>query len=226
MPYPPLVTGLWRTQQKGVNAKLTRLWVRMQVGLKRMFDLQCLESDKASKLHFCPSPRRMANTYTTLHHKLTNAFKTSNQIFHNKEKHMATVDFEDLSVGQFAEYAKTVTEADILLFTAVSGDNNPVHLNAEYAEAPMFKGRIAHGMLSAGFISTILGTRLPGEGTIYLGQTLKFKAPVRIGDTVTARATVLSLDPAKKRVVLSTVCTVKGAVVIEGEATVIAPSRG
>ena len=139
---------------------------------------------------------------------------------------MPTVSCEDLSVGQTAEYAKTVTEADILLFTAVSRDNNPVHLNAEYAVTTMFKGRIAHGMLSAGFISTILGTRLPGEGTIYLGQTLKFKAPVRIGDTVTAKATVLTLDPAKKRVTLSTVCSVKDTVVIEGEAVVIAPSRG
>ena len=101
-----------------------------------------------------------------------------------------------------------------------------MHTNEEFAQGTPFKGRIAHGMLSAGFISTILGTRLPGEGTIYLGQTLKFKAPVRIGDTVTAKATVLTLDPAKKRVTLSTVCTVKDTVVIEGEAVVIAPSRG
>ena len=138
---------------------------------------------------------------------------------------MPTVYFEDLSVGQSAEYGKTVTEADILLFSAVSGDNNPVHLNAEYAENSMFKSRIAHGMLSAGFISAVLGTRLPGEGAIYLGQTLKFKAPVRIGDTVTATATVAALDPAKKRVTLTTVCKVKDTVVIEGEAVVIAPSK-
>lgn len=137
-----------------------------------------------------------------------------------------TCYFEDLSIGQSAEYAKTITEADVLLFVAVSGDDNPVHINAEYAETTMFKGRIAHGMLSAGFISTVLGTRLPGPGTIYLGQNLKFKAPVRIGDTVTAKVTVTALDPAKKRVTLSTVCTVKGNVVIDGEAVVIAPSKG
>lgn len=136
-----------------------------------------------------------------------------------------TVFFEDLEIGQSAEYAKTVTEADILMFVGVSGDDNPVHINAEYAETTFFKTRIAHGMLSAGFISTVLGTRLPGPGTIYLGQNLKFKAPVRIGDTVTAKATVTALDPAKKRVTLSTVCTVKDTVVIEGEATVLAPSR-
>lgn len=136
-----------------------------------------------------------------------------------------TVYFEDLEIGQSAEYAKTVTDADVLLFSGVSGDDNPVHINQEYAETTMFKTRIAHGMLSAGFISTVLGTRLPGPGTIYLGQNLKFKAPVRIGDTVTAKATVTALDPAKKRVTLSTICTVKGTVVIEGEATVIAPSR-
>lgn len=137
-----------------------------------------------------------------------------------------TCYFEDLSIGQSAEYAKTITEADVLLFVAVSGDDNPVHINAEYAETTMFKGRIAHGMLSAGFISTVLGTRLPGPGTIYLGQNLKFKAPVRIGDTVTAKVTVTALDPAKKHVTLSTVCTVKGKVVIDGEAVVMAPSKG
>lgn len=133
---------------------------------------------------------------------------------------------EDMTVGMTEIYSRTVTEADIVLFCGISGDSNPVHLDEQFAQKTMFKGRIAHGMLSAGFISTILGTRLPGEGTIYLGQTLKFKAPVRIGDTVTAKATVLTLDPAKKRVTLSTVCTVKDTVVIEGEAVVIAPSRG
>ena len=133
--------------------------------------------------------------------------------------------FEELSVGQSAVYARTVTEADILMFAGVSGDYNPVHINEELAASTMFGGRIAHGMLSAGFISAVLGTRLPGEGAIYLGQTLKFKAPVRIGDTVTATATVAALDPAKKRVTLTTVCKVKDTVVIEGEAVVIAPSK-
>jgi 3-hydroxybutyryl-CoA dehydratase len=133
--------------------------------------------------------------------------------------------FEDLSVGQSASFGKTVTEADILMFAAVSGDTNPVHINAEVAAGTMFKERIAHGMLSAGLISAVLGTRLPGPGTIYLSQTLKFRAPVRIGDTVTATATVSALDAAKKRATLTTICTVAGKPVLEGEALVLVPSR-
>jgi 3-hydroxybutyryl-CoA dehydratase len=133
--------------------------------------------------------------------------------------------FEDLSVGQSASFGKTITEADILLFAGVSGDTNPVHINAEAAAASMFKERIAHGMLSASLISTVLGTRLPGAGTIYLGQNLKFRAPVKIGETVTATVTVTTLDAAKKRVTLNTVCTVAGKTVIDGEATVMVPSR-
>jgi 3-hydroxybutyryl-CoA dehydratase len=133
--------------------------------------------------------------------------------------------FEDLSVGQSASFGKTITEADILLFAAVSGDTNPVHINAEFAAQTMFKERIAHGMLSAGLISTVLGTRLPGPGTIYLSQSLKFRAPVRIGDTVTATATIASLDAAKKRATLTTICTVAGKPVLEGEALVLVPSR-
>jgi 3-hydroxybutyryl-CoA dehydratase len=138
---------------------------------------------------------------------------------------MDGVFFEDLSVGQTASFGKTVTEADILLFAAVSGDTNPVHINAEAAAATMFKERIAHGMLSAGFISAVLGTRLPGPGTIYLSQTLKFRAPVTIGQTVTATVEVTALDPAKKRATLKTTCTAGGKVVIEGEALVIPPSK-
>ncbi len=133
--------------------------------------------------------------------------------------------FEDLSIGQSASFGKTITEADILMFAAVSGDTNPVHINKEAAAASMFKERIAHGMLSAGLISAVLGTRLPGEGTIYLAQNLKFRAPVKIGDTVTATVTITALDEAKKRVTLNTVCTVEGKPVIEGEATVMVPSR-
>lgn len=134
--------------------------------------------------------------------------------------------FEDLSVGQTARFAKTITEADILMFAAVSGDTNPVHIDAEHAAGTMFKERIAHGMLSASLISTVLGTRLPGPGTIYMGQTLKFRAPVRIGQTVTAIVEVTALDPAKRRATLSTVCTVGGKPVVEGEATVMVPARG
>lgn len=136
-----------------------------------------------------------------------------------------TVYFEDLKIGDFAEYAKTITEADILMFAAVSGDDNPVHINQEYAEQTMFGGRIAHGMLTASLISTVVGTRLPGPGTIYLSQSTRFKAPVKIGQTVTARATVAELDPAKKRVKFVTQCFVAGNVILEGESLVIAPSR-
>lgn len=131
--------------------------------------------------------------------------------------------FADLAVGQTASLGKTITEADILLFSAVSTDTNPVHLNAEAARESVFGERVAHGMLSAGLISAVLGTRLPGPGTIYMGQTLRFRAPVKIGDTVTATAEITALDPTKKRATLKTVCTVLGKPVIEGEATVQVP---
>jgi 3-hydroxybutyryl-CoA dehydratase len=133
---------------------------------------------------------------------------------------------EELSVGMSAEFAKTITEADILLFGAASGDNQAVHFDDEYASKTVFKGRIAHGILSAGVISAALGNRLPGPGTIYLAQTLKFKAPVRAGDTVRAKVTVKEIVPDKKRVVLETVASVKGSPVLEGEATVMVPSKG
>ncbi len=128
-----------------------------------------------------------------------------------------------LEVGRKAQLAKTITEADILLFAAVSLDTNPVHLDAEAAAASPFKERVAHGMLSAGLISAVLGTKLPGPGTIYLGQTLRFRAPVKIGDTVTAEAEITAYDPEKRRATLRTTCTVAGKIVIEGEAQVIAP---
>lgn len=133
---------------------------------------------------------------------------------------------EDLTVGMSATMARTVTEADIVLFAGVSGDTNPIHLNQEYAATTMFKGRIAHGMLSAGFISAVLGTKLPGPGAVYISQTLRFKAPVRIGDTVTARVEVIELVPERMRANLKTECLVAGKVVIEGEASLMVPSRG
>ena len=122
---------------------------------------------------------------------------------------------EDLSVGMTGAYAKTVTEADIILFAGISGDTNPVHLDQTFAEQTMFKGRIAHGMLTASFISTVLGTRLPGPGCIYISQSLKFRAPVKAGDTVSARVTVTAIDSEKKRVTLATVCSVGEKVVTE-----------
>lgn len=133
--------------------------------------------------------------------------------------------FEDLSVGQSAAYARTVTEADILMFAGVSGDYNPVHINEELAASTMFGGRIAHGMLSAGFISAVLANHLPGPGTIYLSQTLKFKAPVKPGDTVTATVTVREVNVEKNRVILDTVCTVGGKTVIDGECLMMPPVR-
>lgn len=132
---------------------------------------------------------------------------------------------EDLKEGMSASYAKTITEVDVILFAGVSGDGNPVHINEEFASQTMFKGRIAHGMLSGALISCVLGTRLPGPGCIYVDQQLRFKAPVRIGDTVTATSTVKEIDPERRRVKLATVCTVKGKPVVEGIATMMVDSR-
>ena len=134
-------------------------------------------------------------------------------------------DIEDLQPGMSASLAKAITDADIVLFSAVSTDTNAVHLNEEFAKTTMFGGRIAHGMLTAGLISAVLGNRLPGPGTIYMGQTLKFKAPVRPGDTVTATATIKEVIVEKKRCIVETVCTVNGKVVLEGEATMMCTSR-
>ena len=132
----------------------------------------------------------------------------------------------DMHVGDAAEMAKTVTESDIALFAGVTGDFNPVHIDAVAAEQSMFGGRIAHGMLSAGFISAVLGMRLPGPGSIYLSQTLRFTKPVRIGDTVTARVEVLEVIAAKRRVRLATVCrNQKNETVVEGEAVVMLEGR-
>lgn len=143
----------------------------------------------------------------------------------NKFEEFYGYKFEELTVGQSAVYARTVTEADIFAFAGVSGDFNPVHVNEELAAASMFGGRIAHGMLSAGFISTVLGTKLPGPGSIYLSQSLKFKAPVKIGDTVVARCTIKELNPEKRKVKFDTVCTVRGKVVVKGEADIMVPAR-
>lgn len=128
---------------------------------------------------------------------------------------------EDMRLGESASLTKTVTESDIERFADVSGDNNPVHLDEAYAAGTYFKGRIAHGMLSASFISAVLANRLPGPGTIYLSQSLAFKAPVRIGDMVTTTVTVKAIDVARRRVTLDTVCAVGTQVVIEGEAVVM-----
>lgn len=133
---------------------------------------------------------------------------------------------EDLAVGMSASFQKTVTEADIVLFAGVSGDNNPVHINEEYAKTTFFKGRIAHGMLGAAYISTVLGMRMPGPGAVYVAQNLRFRGPVRAGDTVTARVTVAEIILAKRRALMNTMVTVGDKVVIDGDATVMLPTRG
>ncbi len=129
-------------------------------------------------------------------------------------------------MGQSARRSRIVTEADIQAFAAVTGDENPVHMDEAYAAATPFKGRIAHGMLSAGYISAVLGVDLPGPGAIYLSQSLRFRRPVRIGDTVEAKVTVAAIDPEKARVTLETVCSVGGKPVVEGEAVVMVSRRG
>ncbi|PKL23043.1 MAG: (R)-hydratase [Spirochaetae bacterium HGW-Spirochaetae-3] len=133
--------------------------------------------------------------------------------------------YEELSIGMTADFSKTVTEADIAAFAGFSGDFNPLHINDEYAKTTIFKGRIAHGMLSAGFISTVFGMKMPGPGCVYVSQALKFKAPVRIGDTVTARVEVIGTVPEKKFVTFKTTCSVSGKIVIDGEATLMVPSN-
>ena len=135
------------------------------------------------------------------------------------------VYFEDLSVGQEASLANTVTEAVIKAFADISGDRNPVHLDADYAAKTIFKERIAHGMLAAAYISAVFGTKLPGPGAIYISQTLSFKAPVKIGDTVVTTVKVAELVTEKRRARFSCVCAVNGKPVVEGEAMLMVPAR-
>ena len=131
---------------------------------------------------------------------------------------------DEIKMGDSAQFSKTISESDIYLFAGITGDLNPAHIDEEYAKNTFFETRIAHGILTAGFISTILGTKLPGPGTIYMRQELKFLAPVRIGDTITARAEVVELNSEKNRVKLKTVCTnQQGTTVLEGEALVSPP---
>ena len=133
--------------------------------------------------------------------------------------------YDDLQIGQEASLSSLVNESVIVAFANVSGDRNPVHLDADYAAGTMFKERIAHGMLSAAFISAVVGMELPGPGAIYVSQTLNFKAPVKIGDTVVSTVRIVELM-AKRRVRFSTVCTVAGKTVVEGEAVMMVPGRG
>jgi 3-hydroxybutyryl-CoA dehydratase len=131
---------------------------------------------------------------------------------------------KELKVGDAARIQKTISEADVYLYAGITGDLNPAHVNEEYAKNTFFKTRIAHGMLTAGYISTVLGNRLPGPGSIYIHQSVNFLAPVHFGDTITAQAEVSTIDLEKNRVKLKTTCmNQEGTIVLDGEAIVSPP---
>jgi len=139
---------------------------------------------------------------------------------------MCGKSIDELEMSDYAEFTKTISEGDVYQYAGISGDYNPAHINEEYAKQTFFKTRIAHGMLSAGLISAVIGMRLPGPGTIYLDQTLKFLAPVRIGDTMTARVKVIEIMSENNRVRLETVCINQdGVTVLSGEAVVSPPKK-
>lgn len=139
---------------------------------------------------------------------------------------MGGIDVFSIKVGDKATYTRTVTEADVVMFGGVSGDLNPAHFNEEFSKKTLFKGRIAHGMLTASYISTVLGMSLPGPGTIYLSQDLKFRKPVHFGDTITAEVEVIAVNTEKNRVTLTTTCfNQKDDVVLTGQAVVMPPVK-
>ncbi|MCK4712756.1 MAG: MaoC family dehydratase [Marinosulfonomonas sp.] len=138
---------------------------------------------------------------------------------------IGTIYLEDLEIGMSRSITKVMGEHEINLFAEVSEDRNPLHLDADAGKASIFKTRIAHGMLSAGLFSALIGERLPGHGSIYMSQNLRFTAPVRIGDTVTATVTITNITPEKRRVALDCVARVGDTVVITGDALVLAPTR-
>src|SRR3954471_17394107 len=137
---------------------------------------------------------------------------------------LRVLHFEDLSVGMSETFSKTVASSDVVGFAAVTGDRNPIHLSQHFAAKTPFGTRIAHGLYTASLISAVLGTRLPGPGAIYIGQTLNFRAPVRIGDTVDVRVEVAELIPDRQRARLTCICKVADEVVLDGEALVKVPS--
>ena len=145
---------------------------------------------------------------------MSNAFAAMNGLF-----------LEDLKVGQQAMFGRTVTDADIAAFAGVSGDTNPIHLHEGFARTTRFGQRIAHGMLSGSYISTVIGTKVPGPGAVYRSQTMNFTAPVIVGDTITAVATIIAIDDKRRRVTLKTQCLNGDKVVIDGEAVVLVPRR-
>ncbi|MFT2111313.1 MaoC family dehydratase [Marinomonas sp. 2405UD68-3] len=136
----------------------------------------------------------------------------------------AKLDINTFSIDQTSEVESTVTKENVQLFAQVTGDTNPVHLDEEYAASTSFKKPIAHGMLTAGFISAVIGTALPGPGCIYLEQSLKFRAPVYIGDTVMTRVTITDINTRRKRLTIKTECIVDSKVVVNGEAIIMIPA--
>jgi 3-hydroxybutyryl-CoA dehydratase len=137
---------------------------------------------------------------------------------------MKGLTIKELSIGDKAYFQKTITETDVYLYAGITGDLNPAHINQVEAEKTMFQGRIAHGMLTAGLVSAVIGMQLPGPGSIYLGQELKFMAPVRIGDTIKAEVEVIEKLDEKNRIKLSTICTNQNGVeVLIGVATIMPP---
>ena len=133
--------------------------------------------------------------------------------------------FEDLEEGMTAIFEKKITDSDVIGFATITGDTNPLHINEEFARQTMFGGRIVHGMLTASFISTAIGTKMPGPGCIYVSQNLRFKAPVRIGEIVNAKCTITKLTKKKYSAEISTVCKVGNKKVVDGNAIIIVPSR-
>lgn len=157
---------------------------------------------------------RKQDRFSALQEKYFNSYKRGVK--------MSGLRINELTVGQKASFSKTITETDVYLFAGVSGDINPAHLDEEYAKSTFFQGRIAHGMLSAALVSAVIGTKLPGPGTIYASQTLSFLAPVRFGDTITASVEVKEILSEKNRVILNTCCTnQEGLMVLKGEAVVL-----
>ncbi|MDX4028612.1 MaoC family dehydratase [Aliarcobacter skirrowii] len=141
----------------------------------------------------------------------------SNSLVFNK------IPLEEIEIGMNVSYSQTITDADVKAFSGISGDRNPVHLDEQYAENSRYKKRIAHGLMTASYFSALFGTKIPGEGCVYVSQSLNFKRPVYIGDTVVATVEVISVDLAKKRVFFRTTCKVKNKVVTDGEAELFVP---
>lgn len=133
------------------------------------------------------------------------------------------IPFEEIEIGMNISYSQTITDADVKAFAGISGDRNPVHLDEEYAENSRYKKRIAHGLMTASYFSALFGTKIPGEGCVYVSQSLNFKRPVYLGDTVTATVEVTKIDLVKKRVFFRTICKVKNKVVTDGEAELFVP---